>query len=79
MKKRKRDPKIRVNSNKGSLKELKWCFEVFLCFLSIGIPYYKEGHMDAVKIIKSSDFKTLSNHPKTELPTGHCLALSKKA
>jgi hypothetical protein len=52
MNKRKRDPKIHVNSNEGSLKELKRCFKVFLCFLSIGIRYYKEGHVDEVKIIK---------------------------
>jgi hypothetical protein len=49
-KKRKRDQKVCVNSNEGSLKELKRCFYVF--FLSIGIPYYKEGCADEVKIIK---------------------------
>jgi hypothetical protein len=51
-KKRKRDLQIRVNSNEGSLNEFKRCFKVFLCFLSIGIPYYKEGCLDEVKIIK---------------------------
>jgi hypothetical protein len=35
-------------------------------FFSIGIPYYKEGRVDEVKIIKSSDFKSLSNHPQIE-------------
>jgi hypothetical protein len=48
-KKRKRDQKVCVNSNEGSLKELKRCFYVFF---SIGIPYYKEGCADKVKIIK---------------------------
>jgi hypothetical protein len=65
-KKRKRDPKIHVNSNEGSLKELKHCFKVFLYFLSIEIPYYKEQRVDKIKIIKSSDFKSLSNHPQIE-------------
>jgi hypothetical protein len=65
----KRDPKIRVNSNEGSLKELKPCFKVFLYFLSIEMPYYKEGRVDKVKIIKSSNFKYLSNHPQTETPS----------
>jgi hypothetical protein len=85
-KKRKRDPKIHVNSNEGSLKELKRCFKVFLCCLSIEIPYYKEGHVDEVKIIKSSDFKSLSNHPQTETPSRtlfgsarQCPTLPKKA
>jgi hypothetical protein len=85
-KKRKRDTKIRVNSNEGSLKELKQCFKVFLCSLSIGIPYYKEGHVDEVKIINSSDFKSLSNHPQTETPrrtlfgpAGQCSVLLEKA
>jgi hypothetical protein len=62
-------PSIRVNSNEGSLNELKRCFKVFLCFLSIGIPYYKEGRVDKVKIIKSSDSKSLSNHPQIETPS----------
>jgi hypothetical protein len=33
-------------------------FQSALCFLSIGIPYYKEGLVDEVKIIKSSDSKS---------------------
>jgi hypothetical protein len=59
---------IRVNSNKGSLKKFKRCFKVFLCFLSIGIPYYKEGRVDEVKIIKSSDSKSFSKLSQTETP-----------
>jgi hypothetical protein len=59
--KRKRDPKIYVNSNEGSLRELKRCFKVFLYFLSIGIPYYKKEHVDEVKMIKSSDSKAIPN------------------
>jgi hypothetical protein len=80
-KKRKRDPKIHVNSNEGSLKELKHYFKVFLCFLSIEIPYYKEQRVDKIKIIKSSDFKSLSNHPQIETfsQVRQCLALPEKA
>jgi hypothetical protein len=52
---------------------------VFLCFLSIGIPYYKEGHMDEVKIIKSSDFKYLSNHPQTETPSRTMSGLTRES
>jgi hypothetical protein len=41
-------------------------FQSVFTFLSIGIPYYNEGCVDKVKIIKSSDFKSLFNHPQTE-------------
>jgi hypothetical protein len=51
------------------------CFKVFLCFLSIGIPYYKEGHVNEVKIIKSSDSKSFPKLSQTELLARHCLAL----
>jgi hypothetical protein len=84
--KRKIDLPTCVNSNEGSLKELKRCFKVFLYFLSIAILYYKEGHVDEVKIIKSSDSKSLSNHPQTETPgrilsspAEQCLDLPEKA
>jgi hypothetical protein len=40
-------------------------FKSVLCFLSIGISYYKEGRVNEVKIIKSSDFKSLYNYPQT--------------
>jgi hypothetical protein len=42
---------------------------VFLCFLSIGIPYYKEGCVDEVKIIKSSDSKFFPKLSQTETPS----------
>jgi hypothetical protein len=78
----KSDPQIHVNSNEGSLKEFKQCFKVFLCFLSIGISYYKEGCVDNVKIIKLSDSKSFPNLSQTETPNrtlsgpaGHCPAL----
>jgi hypothetical protein len=61
------------------LKELKRCFKVFLCFLSIGIPYYKEGRVDEVKIIKSSDFKSLSNHPQIETPNRALSGLARES
>jgi hypothetical protein len=61
------------------LKELKRCFKVFLCFLSIGIPYYKEGHVDEVKIINSSDSKYFQSYPKQKLPAGQCPTLPEKA
>jgi hypothetical protein len=51
------------------LKELKRCFKVFLYFLSIGIPYYKEGHVDEVKITKSSDSKSFPKLSQTETPS----------
>jgi hypothetical protein len=44
-------------------------FKSVLCFLSIGISYYKEGRVNEVKIIKSSDFKSLFNYPQTETPS----------
>jgi hypothetical protein len=78
-KKRKRDHKIHVNSNEGSLKELKRCFKVFLYFFSIWIPYYKERHVDEVKIIKSSDFNSLANHPQTETPCRTMSSLTRES
>jgi hypothetical protein len=44
-------------------------FQSVFMFLSIGIPYYKEGRVDEVKIIKLSDFKSLSNHSQIETPS----------
>jgi hypothetical protein len=59
---------------------------MFLCFLSIGIPYYKEGHVNEVKIIKSTDFKSFPKLSQTETPSrtlsspaGQCPALLEKA
>jgi hypothetical protein len=76
------DPQIHVNSNEGSLKEFKQCFKVFLCFLSIGIPYYKERCVDEEKIINSSDSKSFPKLSQTETPSrtlsdlaGYCSAL----
>jgi hypothetical protein len=69
----KKRPQIRVNLNEGSLKEFKRCFKVFLCFLSIGIPYYKEGRVDEVKIIKSSNSKSF---PKLSQIETSCQTLS---
>jgi hypothetical protein len=50
--------------------------------LSIGIPHYKEGCVDEVKIIKSSDSKSFPKLTQTETPSralsspvGHCPAL----
>jgi hypothetical protein len=63
------DPQIHVNSNEGSLKEFKQCFKVFLCFLSIGIPYYKERCVDEEKIINSSDSKSFPKLSQTETPS----------
>jgi hypothetical protein len=36
--------------------------------LSIGISYYKEGHVDKVKIIKLSDSKSFPKLSQTETP-----------
>jgi hypothetical protein len=63
--KRKGDLQIYVNSNEESLKEFKRCFKVFLCFLSIEIPHYKEGCVDEVKIIKASDSKSFPKLSQT--------------
>jgi hypothetical protein len=43
---------------------------VFLYFLSIGILYYKEGHMDEVKIIKSIDLNLFPTIHKQKLLAG---------
>jgi hypothetical protein len=58
---------------------------VFMIF-STRIPYYKEGHVDEVKIIKSSDSKSFSKLSQTKTPsqtlsgpTGQYLSLPEKA
>jgi hypothetical protein len=42
---------------------------VFLYFLGIRIPYYKDGRVDEVKIIKSSDSKSFPKLSQTETPS----------
>jgi hypothetical protein len=41
----------------------------YIYIFSIGIPYYKEGCVDEVKIIKSSDSKSFPKLSQTETPS----------
>jgi hypothetical protein len=43
-------------------------FQSVFMFFSIGILYYKKGHVDEVKIIKSSDSKSFPKLSQTETP-----------
>jgi hypothetical protein len=55
-----------INSNEGSLKELKRCYKMILWFLNIGTRTIKRGAMAKVKIVESSNLQAFSISSKTE-------------